>query len=279
MVNRGEVVAYLIMEAASDPVKPQNVQVVDKNGLFYVNFDTVLQVFDRQNRNRREYRSAPMKASLSAPHISELIENRTWCGEAGHPMSDDVKRILTIDPNNVSHRINKFWYKGDNVLMGNIDTFDDNGPGSKFTRMILQGMEPAFSLRALAQLTKFQDGSAVMQSRCHIVCYDWVILPSHPEAYRDKSKPIQKIVKSFNSGTNIVSEGTLIPVNESQIKDFIKMESKNLRAVSNVYEVAMESMEVSEDFKNVIVREGNRTFVVKIEDRIKQDIRSFMSKL
>lgn len=281
MIDRGEVIAYLIMESASDPVKPQNIKVSDKQGLFFVKFDATLQSLNRQNRNRRDYKSFAMIPSLAAPHIKELQEKGSWCGEAGHPMSDDVKRILTIEPKYTSHRINSFWMKGNDILQGNIETLDDNSLGTKFTKNILQGLEPAFSLRALAKLTKFPDGSAIMQSKCHIVCYDWVILPSHIEAYRDQSKPIQKIVKDLSMDTpNILTESSsIIELRESQVKDFIKLESRNLRAVSNVYDIAMESMQLASSGKHVIVKEGTSTFMVKIEDHIKHEVRNFMGKL
>jgi len=273
-----EVAAYLIMEATTEPMKPQNLQIYDKNGLFYLRFLTTLQEFNVRNRNGRIYSGNPMIESLRAPHVTELVTNKTWLGEAGHPMTDDVKRILTIDPKLTSHRIN-WWNAQGNFLKGEVETLDDGAHGTQMTKNILQGMEPAFSLRALAQLIKQGDGTQLMNSRAHIVTYDWVILPSHKTAYRDQSKPIEKVIRNIELAGNSVQECALMPVQESQIVDFIKMESKNVRLVSNVCEVAMESMTLSKDLKNVILREGGLTYVVKVEDKIKRDVSRFMSKL
>lgn len=276
-MERSEVIAYLIMEAASEPTKPENIKVFDKSGLFYLRFDTVLQTFDTFNRNRRNYDSGAMKTSLfQASHLTELMTEGSWCGEAGHPDTEEVRRILTIDPQCTSHRITKIWMEG-TVLYGTVETLDDNAHGTRFTKNILQGMTPAFSLRALASLTKRSDGSAFMKSRAHVVTYDRVILPSHKEAYRDKSKPIQTVSKRIPN--DAVTEGVLIAVNENQIKDFIRLESVNVKAVSNVYEVATESMSVSEDFKFVYLKEGSNTYAVKVEDRIKNEVRGFMARL
>lgn len=277
-MRKNEVAAYLIMESTMDPVKPQNLQVHDKNGLFYVKFDTVLQEFNKQNRNKRNYAGAPMAESLQAPHITELVQKRTWMGEAGHPHTDKVERILTIDPKLTSHRINNFRIEG-NFLKGEVETLDNGIYGTQMTKSILQGMEPAFSLRALASLIKQADGSSLMRSKAHIVTYDWVILPSHNTAYRDQSKPIQKIAQSVQASGNAVTESALVPVIESQITDFIRMESANVKVVSNVCEVAMESMTLSTDLSHVIVREGANTYAIKVEDKIKHDIRGFMAKL
>jgi hypothetical protein len=252
--------------------------VYDKQGLFYVKFDTVLQEFNKQNRNKRNYAGGPMVESLNAPHIQELIQKKTWQGEAGHPHSTDVARILTIDPKLTSHRINNFRVEG-NFLKGEVETLDDGDYGTKMTKNILQGVEPAFSLRALASLIKQADGSSLMRSKCHIVTYDWVILPSHNTAYRDQTKPIQKIMQSVQADGNTVTESALVPVIESQITDFIKMESANVKLVSNVCEVAMESMSLSSDLSHVIVREGTNTYAIKVEDRIKYDVRRYMRGL
>lgn len=277
-MNKNEVAAFLVMESTMEPVKPTNIQVFDKGGLFYLKFDATLQQFNKLNRNRRSYIDRPMMESLAAPHITELMQKKTWLGEAGHPMEEDVKRILTIDPKLTSHRINSFMLAGD-LLKGEVETLDDGKFGTQMTKNILQGLEPAFSLRALAQLTKRSDGTSIMQSRAHIVTYDWVILPSHDKAYRDQSKPIQRVIKNIQNDGNTVTESALISVMESQIIDLIKEESINAKLISNVCEVAMESMSLTSDLNYVILKEGSKTYHVKVEEKIKHDVRSFMARM
>lgn len=276
-MKKNDVAAYLIMESTMDPVKPENVRVYDKGGLFYVKFNTTLQEFNKPNRNKRDYAQAPMVESLAAPHIQELVNQKTWLGEAGHPHSTGVARILTIDPKLTSHRINSFYTEG-NLLKGEVETLDDGVYGTKMTKNILQGMEPAFSLRALASLIKRADGTSLMRSKCHIVTYDWVVLPSHDKAYRDKTVPIQKIAQDIQASGNIATESAVIPVMESQIADFIKMESVNVNLISNVCEVAKESMTLTSDLSFVILQEGTNRYAVKVEDHIKNEVRGFMSR-
>jgi len=265
------------MEAATDPIKPQNIQVFDKNNLFYLKFETYLQEFNVKNRNRRIYLKDAMVESLNSPHIQELMKKKSWKGEAGHPLDSDIKRILTIDPKLTSHKINSFYFSG-NFLKGEVETLDDDGYGKRMTKNILQGMEPAFSLRALAPLMKKPDGTELVRSRAHIVTYDWVILPSHNTAYRDESKPIQRIVKSIEASGNSVMENVSIPVVESQVIDYIKEESKNVKLVSNVCEVSLGTLVLSKDGKYAVLKEDGSTYYISIEDRIKSDIRNFLSK-
>lgn len=273
-------VAHVIMETTSEPVRPKNIDVMDKNGLFYVSFDAYLQSFNRRNRNNRTYAQRAMQDGLAAPHLQELMGNNTWFGEAGHPHGNEPSRILTIDPKLISHKINDLRYEG-NMLIGRVETLDDDSYGRRFTKHILQGMEPAFSLRALAQLTKQGDGSSLVQGRVHVVTYDWVILPSHNDAYRDKRTPIQKIVKdvAMEGNTMLAEDHTLLPVQESQIADFIQMESANVKLISSMFDVAQESMTFSPDLKLAYLKEGSNTFAIKVEDKIQHDIRSYMTKL
>ncbi len=210
-MERHEVFSTIVMEQVSDPMKPQNLKVNTVNGLTYVEFDTVLQTLNRQNRNRRTYTDL-LKTDLEAEHIRELKSKNSWCGEAGHPMGADINRIMNIDPTMISHHIPSTSTSGD-IINGRVVTFDNGGYGTQMTRAILQGLEPAFSLRALTKLTKRPDGSSIAQGKTHIVCYDWVILPSHKEAYRDQSKPIKVVSQNLNDSTRggVVTE-SLIPV-------------------------------------------------------------------
>lgn len=273
-MKKEEVVGYVVMESL-EPVKPQNVQVIRENGLFYVRFDATLQSFNTRNRNGRIYEGEAMMKSLFAEHIMELQARQSWCGEAGHPMEDDVKRILTIDPKLISHRIVKHTADR-NFCKATIETLCTDY-GIQMAKLIMQGMEVAFSLRALAPLTKV-NGQQIMKSKAHIVTYDWVILPSHKEAYQDTSKPVEKIVKSLESAGNIMTESA-IPVTEEALKDFIMTESTNVKLVSNLSDVALESLCVTPDLKTCILKEGNQTFHVALEDRIKDDISKYMRSL
>lgn len=279
-MNKQEVVAHLIMESVGEPTKPRNLQVSDRSdGLFYVKFDTTLQGFNVQNRNRRIYETNAMMESLNSPHIAELLEKKTWLGEAGHPNTKEMARTLTINPQLTSHRINSFHLQGNDILMGNVETLDDGRHGTQMTKNILQGMEPAFSLRALASLIKRNDGTSLVKSKSHIVTYDWVILPSHSNAYRDQSKPIEKVRQAIESAGNTITESAGFPVLESQIKDFIALESTNVNLISNVCEVMKESIELTPDLKHVLLREGTNTYAVNVEDRIRQEIRQHMMRL
>lgn len=275
-MEKREVFAYVVMEQVSEPMKPMNLKEhKTSNGLLYVEFDSKLQALNRFNRNRRSYTDR-LKTDLKAEHILEMQKANSWCGEAGHPDTDQMARIMKIDPQLISHHIPDLWFQGD-IVNGKVITLDNGGFGTQMTRNILQNMEPAFSLRALTNLTKRPDGSSVAEGKSFVICYDWVILPSHKEAYRDTSKDLKIVQKEMTKRGNVVTE-SLVVVTESMIKDYISMDSVNLNLVSDIYEVTKESMELTPDFKNVILREDGRTFHISVEDKIQNDITSYLSK-
>lgn len=280
-MEKNEVVAHVIMEQTADPCAV-NVRDFNKNGMTYVIFETVFQSFGVKNRNKRIYDGDAVMASWNAPHIQELIRKKSFVSEYGHPLEQSMSRITQIDPARICGRINSYYRSG-NLLKGEFETFDDGACGTMLTRRILQGLEPAFSVRMLAKLSKTNDGTMLMNQPGHLVTADCVILPSHCEAYRDESKSMNIVHKAISesAGMNITEEqyqDMVFAINESMFIDFIKEESKNFKLVKNVEEVIGDSLQLTKDLNNIIIKESSNTYYVKVEDKIKYDIRNFMSK-
>ena len=281
MINKNEVVAHVIMEQTAPPCAT-NVRDYSHNGLLYVIFETVFQSFGVKNRNKRIYDGDAVMASWNAPHIQELIRKKSFVSEYGHPLDQSMHRVTQIDPARICGRINSYYRSG-NLLKGEFETFDDGACGTMLTRRILQGLEPAFSVRMLAKLSRTKDGTMLMNQPGHLVTADCVILPSHMEAYRDETKAMNVVHKAIaeSAGVDITEEqyyDMVFAINESMFTDFIKEESKNFKLVKSVEEVIGDSFTLTKDLNNIIIKEGTDTYYVKVEDKIKHDIRNFMSK-
>jgi hypothetical protein len=269
------------MEQTADPCAV-NIRDFNKNGMTYVIFETVFQSFGVKNRNKRIYDGDAVMASWNAPHIQELVRKKSFVSEYGHPLDQSMSRITQIDPTRICGRINSYYRSG-NLLKGEFETFDDGACGTMLTRRILQGLEPAFSVRMLAKLTRTKDGTMLMNQPGHLVTADCVILPSHMEAYRDESKSINVVNKAIteSAGMEITEDqyyDMVFAVNEAMFTDFIKEESKNFKLVKSVEEVIGDSLQLTKDLNNIILKEGTDTYYIKVEDKIKHDIRNFMSK-
>lgn len=192
----------VVVESMTEPNK--DFQIIHeekcKDGLSFLRFNTCLQTFGVRNRNMRLWLSKWMKIMLKAPEVLELLREGGVPGESGHPVPTTgqvtMERILTIDPNNVSHIVKSFNWVGENQLNAVVETVDDiNGPGAKFTRNIMQGLPVSFSTRSVIPQRKNADGTIDQTGPGRYVCSDRVYVPSHKEAYIDKSIPVKNICK------------------------------------------------------------------------------------
>jgi len=292
-----EVVASVIIEQTMEPVKPKIIHVEKSPDLFYVRFEACLQDFNVFNRNNRKYLLAPMMESWNAPHITELIKRGDLFGEAGHPVTKDPVRVVSIDPKVCCHRIVDRWFKG-NSLYGTIETLNDDLYGKQFTKHILQGCTAAFSLRALAPLTKIDAKRVEIRSKCHIVTEDRVILPSHKAAYATGETPTliqgtgtyecaMPTLESFgNTSEENVNINWAINMesSEAELVNYLMEESHNVKEIIDHFEVGYESAYLDSSRKNIILGEkpdgcgGNRTFVVSLESFVQEEVKNLLGR-
>ena len=293
--DKEEVVATLIMEQTMEPSKPKVLHVENSPGVNFVRFRACLQDFDVFNRNNRKYMLQPMMESWKAPHIQELISKGDMFGECGHPISKDPMRVVTIDPKLCCHRIVGIEFVG-KALYGTVETLNDDMYGKQFMQHILQGCTAAFSLRALAPLTKIDATRCVIKQKCHIVTEDRVILPSHKNAYQDLQAPLEIVKKmavsesamipSLNSLGNTTEENVniSIPVTESSgLINYLLEESHTLKEIIDHFEVGYESAYLTDNNKSVVLTEaaditGNRRmFKVDLEAYLDQEVDNILA--
>lgn len=267
-----------IVEACAPAMEAENITENRVNGQTRsLRFTSCLQSFDHLNRNRRLWHSSFMKEDLKHPHIQEMIKNHTWAGENGHPIpatgQASVQRIGSIDPNNICHLILGTEWRG-NLLFGTIETIDDGEgrPGTAFMRNIIQGMNPSFSLRALAPQVRRPNGTIDVTGHGRVITYDRVILPSHQEAYRDISVPIREIVKKADYQQ----------VMESVILPYIVGGSDRMKYMADMAG-AMEGASYNPKTGRASVRskEGNTTVtaVFRVEDNVRRGVDDILKQL
>ncbi|MDY5647040.1 MAG: S80 family phage morphogenetic serine protease [Candidatus Onthovivens sp.] len=285
-------IAYIIMEATMEPTKPEIVKSVNAPNMFYVTFKSCLQSFDCFNRNKRNYALNAMTEAIKADHIRELIAKGTWTGENGHPDSTDIKRILSIDPTKICHRICDVEFRG-KLLYGTIETLNDDIWGKQFSKHILQGLEASFSLRALAAIQKLPDGRGIIKTKPHIVTYDRVVLPSHREAYMETDKPVRLTysggitesasLESFNTledNTIYIPKGNTFEdstkiIEESSIPSalsYIKDESRRFKELATFFDANCEKVTLVSESAVMIQDEMKNKIVINLEDYITKSI-------
>lgn len=262
---------YIVVESFTEnKTKPEILSVSDKSdGLKFLRFRTCLQSFIGRNRNRRDWPLQIMQQMMNAPEVLELLKAGGVPGESGHPIpatgSVTVERIVTIDPNNLSHITKSYEWVGKSVF-GIVETIDDGegGPGRKFMNNILQGMDPSFSVRSIVPQRKNRDGTIDVTGLGRFITHDRVILPSDPTAYIDKNIPIKNVTTKNNFET----------VMESYCSFLIDRSDKINRIVDGM-QPAMESASLSKD-GTFSVRTNQGIAIIKPENKFRNEIRDFM---
>lgn len=286
---KNEIVACLLMEQVSEPEVPKIINVIKQPGANYARFQTCLQDFDVFNRNLRKYLLQPMREAWEDEHIRELMSMGTFFGENGHPLTKDPQRIVTIDPNNCCHRILDKEFVG-NKLYATIETLNDgNGPGASLLGHILQGAKTAFSLRALAPITKVEAGRGEIRSKPRIITYDRVILPSHKVAYQqgDSIELIHESTMVDTQPTVVKHEDVCVEINQTTMEslcNFLVEESKNIKSFIDIFDVDCEHVQLDSTGKNLILQESDvcgtkRTFTVSMESYVRDQVHDILRKL
>lgn len=232
----------------------------NKNGVNFLRFKACLQTFEGPNRNRRRWYSKYARPMFEAPEIKELLQAGGVPGENGHPVPDTgnvtIERILTIDPNNVSHVVKEYIWPNDNRVDGIIETVDDiDGPGTKFRKNILQGLPVSFSTRSVIPQQKNPDGSIEQLGIGRYVCSDRVYLPAHKMAYLDKSFPVKDIC-TMSKFEQVMESYTT----------FVTETSEKVNRIVDRMDPAMESASIS---KNGIISIPTREGIVGIYPELK----------
>lgn len=264
--KRNDVVAYMLSETTSVG-KPT---ILNSQHSESAIIEAVLQNCKEFNRNKRNYPYKPLNAGLNDKRIRELIKNKSWVGEAGHPQNPTLQRQMSIDHSNISHRINSWRWEGDNVV-GIVETLNTHR-GFDMRNLIRQELNTAFSLRAVGPVTKTAKGD-VVQEPLSILTYDWVFIPSHSGAYQ------RKVVTGVNNG-DALSESYCIPILQEQAIKFVKEESENFKIISECLEFHSQNIQLSENNRSVIVDMGEEgKMVIGIEKYISQEVNSAFRKL
>jgi hypothetical protein len=166
-----------MVQSSSQQNKASIIEETDKD----VTFRTILQTGDKVNINRKIYPSDEIyNATIGDPRICRMMQMRTWWGEAGHPLSQQIDRQLSLDMSNRSHSILSMERKGNKFYGTVITTRDERGMAMKGD--IDQGDILSFSMRGLHKLDKNRDGYWVV-SKLRVFTYDWVPFASHEEAH------------------------------------------------------------------------------------------------
>lgn len=262
-----------------------NIQVVDKNSIFYVEFDTILQSFDILNRNQRYYDGQNVIDCIyKDPKIVDQMNNNGWFGEMDHPFAKKKgeeltpQRLANPDPGNTSHKIIRPRLEG-NLLRAHIQTDAGTSAGMNMAKKIIQGLNAAFSARSIAELTNRGGKPYVMMKK--LITYDWVLYPSHPEAHM--TTPARGVSKSITESAGIdynqpyTVESVCIPLKE--ILEHVSTSSVNAQMIMESFELTTENITGYDSVgKHFIMTDESKRIYVNMEPEVHNKLNGILKE-
>ena len=261
MIIDGKIIGEVICESYGSPVDITHVKML--NGKVVA--ECILQTADEKNRNGRYYAKEELFPQLTCPRITELLDSGTLRAECGHPLSKDLQRQAMIDDTKTCARFLKLWTNGNNVMAHVVGT--NNELGKAFDLDLKEGVKPAWSLRALGSVEQTRRGCEVRNLR--VITWDNVIYPSHPGAYTQglvtESGSIIPDKRVIVEGNDIMPEGQVIKLSNSNVINFIKTESANLKFVRECFDFA---------YTGITTTDGD-TLAINLENYIASELMNY----
>lgn len=249
--------------------------VHDRGNRFFLIFDAVLQSFGVKNRNRREYDAANVMDRIEHDdQIQSMLRQNSWIGEIDHPAPEfkdqelTVQRIANPDPKKSSHFIRRPHLNG-NLLEATIQTDSSNENGMNMAIKIVDGkIIPCFSARVLGSLQN-RGGRPVVWVR-KLVCYDWVLYPSHPEAMAKINQPL---MESVSDSERAIAEEAAKYANATVIffPELARMAANSSRETEFLCESFGLSLDdvvgVTGTGNSVVIQENSNVYIQPITDK------------
>lgn len=277
-IPQNQIIGNIIIETAATPADYDFSIHSEKNGR--VLGEGPVQEANHINRNARYYDSKDLFPELVAPRQKELLSTGNMRAENGHPITKDLVRQQTIDPNNTVAIFTKFWTEGDLVYARFFGTFNDKG--EEFNKELLAGIKPSWSLRALGTIVNTPRGAEVHGLK--IITYDRVIYPSHNKAYTsgivsESASLIANHKYSVHEGSNLYlpddDAGMVSPITNGSILNYIKEESASYKAIKESFDLLYDDIELVNNCRSVkLTDKSGSAFVINLESYIQNEIQN-----
>ena len=234
-----------------------------------------------RNRNGRIYATEDLDREIHCPRTLELLRTKNLFCEAGHPIDTSLQRQSTIDWRNSNCKILTLETVGNNIE--GLFTASNTELGKAFGADLLEGVIPAFSLRALGSIRQTRLGAQVTDLR--LITYDQVIYPSHSNAYMTELVGESANIMTEASITLVDGSDRLIPVEpikeEAAIKEFIRNNSTNLQYINDYFGTKLENITISANGSKVTLAEAgtDNKIIVPLEHYIHCELMNYTDSL
>ena len=160
----------------------------------------VIQRAGVKNHNGRIYEREILEREMKK-YMEGPINDNNALGELDHPDSS------VINLNNVSHKINKCWWNGNDVH-GQIEILPT--PSGNIAKALFQsGIPVGISSRGMGSVEENSDGVLMVQEDFDLLCFDLVSTPSTPGATltpQQLKEGIEYPTKDYSKVHNIIRD-------------------------------------------------------------------------
>ena len=268
---------YIEEETSPDQNTVKNFDVVDKNGVFFVDFETCLHSFGVMNRNSRMYEAANIEECLKTERIQSYLKHGGWFGEMNHPTPDyknsplSPERIQDIKMSNTSHKMLNPHIEG-NLLISREQSDAGTDAGMNLAKKMVQGFIPAFSCRAIATLN-MKNGKPTVNVR-KIITYDWVLFQSHREAEQLTDKGTKFVNKTPENLINESYQDKLIPLTE--ILENVGKKDSNVQMVMESFGLDNDSLTgFNKDHSKIIMKDDRNVIYCNIDPKSRNKVQEY----
>lgn len=280
MLNSDLGFMYLAEQVSPEDNKPKNIEVYDKHGIFYVEFDACLHTFLELNRNSRMYSARNIWDMIMSERIQSYLADNGWFGEQNHPTPEyrnmplHPERIQDIKMDNTSHKIIDPKINGD-MLVARIQTDSGCAAGINMAKKIIQGLHPGFSARAIAKVELVNGRPMVVVRK--LITYDWVFYPSHKRAHQiGETKFVEKNVP------NIITESThrdvAVPIGE--LLNYAGTKNINTQVIMESFNLSLDDcVGFSKGAEHIILKDNDNTIYCNMDLKLKKEVNSYLAGL
>lgn len=280
-INDNPIGYMYVAESFSSDNAIKNIDSKHSNDLFYVTFDTNLQDFDVENRNRRYYDASNIMDCIRSEKIQSLLRTGGWFGEYDHPCSEyadqklSPERIQNVPPEKRAFKIMNPKLVG-NVLTAKIQSAQ--GPvGEGFGKEVLAGWIPQFSVRAIAHMVMRNGKPYVIVKR--LITYDAPWYPSHAIAHATSSPVVttKSFTESVHDKIDNVKEkinGVMIPLKE--ILEEVGKTDVNAGMIMEAFDLGVDSLVGFDSSKrHVMIKDENNVIYANINPNTVKKVNDF----
>lgn len=274
---------YMYISESFSDNEIKNIDAKHSSDLFYVTFDTNLQDFDVENRNKRYYDASNIMDCIHSEKIQSMLKCGGWFGEFDHPAPEiagsklSPERIQNVPPEKRAFKIMAPKLSG-NILQAKIQSAQ-GAVGEGFGKEVLAGWIPQFSCRAIANMISKNGKPYVMVKR--LITYDAPWYPSHAVAHATSSPKVT--TRSFTESVNNCIDSAVDKINDIMIplKEILLDVGKtdvNAGLILEAFDLPLENL-CGFDYtkEHVIIKDENNYVYANINPNTVKRVKDFYS--